>query len=212
VEEGGGGAARGLFRVGGAAPDEDGRQAIRRLFPALEIGLPLLLIVKCLVPARLPGYIPAAAAVFFAAILAAKVFWKERLGDVLRVALYLLIPAVVYAGSNHPSSWVNGAVTRGINAAFIAVVLLDIAVSKLSKRKEGFKSTPLDFLIFLLAVIIPNLPDQNLEQYNIGVVGAKIVILYFSYEVLLAEDRMRYGRVTALTLAALAVLMWKGVF
>jgi len=131
---------------------------------------------------------------------------------VLRVALYLLIPAVVYAGSNHPSSWVNGAVTRGINAAFIAVVLLDIAVSKLSKRKEGFKSTPLDFLIFLLAVIIPNLPDQNLEQYNIGVVGAKIVILYFSYEVLLAEDRMRYGRVTALTLAALAVLMWKGVF
>jgi len=187
-------------------------KAIRRLFPVLEILLPLLLIVKCLVPSRLPGYIPAAAALFLGAVLATRHLLKERLGDVLRVTLYLMIPAVVYAGSNHPSSWVGGFATRAIDAAFIAVALLDIAVSKLSKRKEGFKSTPLDFLIFLLAVIVPVLPDQNLEQYNIGIVGAKTVILYFSCEVLLAEDRLRHDRAMWGTLAALAVLILKGVF
>lgn len=186
-------------------------KAIRLLFPVLELLLALLLVVKCLVPSRLPGYIPAAAALSFGAILATRFFWKERLGDVLRVTLYLTIPAVVYAGSNYPSSWVNGFATRAVDAAFIAVVLLDIAVSKLSKRKEGFKSTPLDFLIFLLAVIIPNMPAQDLEQYNIGVVGAKTVILYFSYEVLLAEDRLRHDRAMWGTLAALAVLILKGV-
>jgi UDP-GlcNAc:undecaprenyl-phosphate GlcNAc-1-phosphate transferase len=186
--------------------------AIRKLFPLFEVALPLLLLVKCLVPSRLPAYVPPAAALFFAAIVAARIFRKERLGDVLRITVYLTVPAVVYAGSNHPSWWVSGAATRLVNGAFIALALLDIAVSKLSKRKEGFKSTPLDFLIFLLALIIPNLPDQNLEQYDLGVVGAKIVILYFSYEVLLAEDRLRYDRVMAGTLAALAVLVLKGVF
>lgn len=187
-------------------------KAIRLLFPVLELLLALLLVVKCLVPSRLPGYIPAVAALFFGTVLATRFFWKERLGDVLRVTLYLTIPAVVYAGSNYPASWVGGFATRAIDAAFIAVVLLDIAVSKLSKRKEGFKSTPLDFLIFLLAVIVPNLPAQDLEQYNIGVVGAKTVILYFSYEVLLAEDRLRHDRAMWGTLAALTLLILKGVF
>ena len=185
--------------------------AIRKLFPALEFGVPLLLLVTCLVPSKLPGYVSCCALPFFGLILAARFFWKERVGDLLRLTLYLAIPIVVYGGTIAPSGWMTGVPSRLFNAIFIPLALLDIAVSKLSKRREGFKSTPLDFLIVVLAVLVPNLPEQGLQAYNLGLVAAKIIILYFSYEVLIAEMRMRYDRVMVGTLAALLVVFLKGV-
>ena len=185
--------------------------AIRKLFPVLEFGLPLLLVVTCLVPSRLPGYVSWCALAFFGLILAARFFWKERVGDILRLTLYLTIPIVVYGGTIAPAGWMKGVPLRFYNAVFVLLALLDIAVSKLSKRREGFKSTPLDFLIVVIAVLVPNLPEQGLQEYNLGLVAAKIIILYFSYEVLIAEIRMRYDRVMVGTLAALAVVFLKGV-
>ena len=184
--------------------------AIRKLFPALEFGLPLLLVVTCLVPSRLPGYVSYCALAFFGLILAARFFWKERVGDILRLTLYLAIPIVVYGGTIAPAGWMKGVPLRLYNTVFVLLALLDISVSKLSKRREGFKSTPLDFLIVVIAVLVPNLPEQGLQAYNLGLVAAKIIILYFSYEVLLAEIRMRYDRVMVGTLAALAVVFLKG--
>jgi UDP-GlcNAc:undecaprenyl-phosphate GlcNAc-1-phosphate transferase len=49
-----------------------------------------------------------------------------------------------------------------------------------------------------------------LQGYNLGLVAAKIIILYFSCEVLIAEIRMRYDRVMVGTLAALAAVFLKG--
>jgi len=183
---------------------------IRKLFPALEFGLPLLLVVTCLVPSRLPGYVSWCALAFFGLILAARFFWKERVGDLLRLTMYLAIPIVVYGGTIAPADWMKGVPLRFYNAVFVLLALLDISVSKLSKRREGFKSTPLDFLIVVIAVLVANLPEQGLQAYNLGLVAAKIIILYFSYEVLMAEIRMGFDRVMVGTLAALAVVFLKG--
>jgi UDP-GlcNAc:undecaprenyl-phosphate GlcNAc-1-phosphate transferase len=185
--------------------------AIRKLFPLFEVALPLLLLVKCLVPSRLRRMFPrpprSSSRRSSRPGSSGRSGWgrpeDHRVPDGPGRGLRGVEPSVLVGERCR-----DPARQRGVHR----LALLDIAVSKLSKRKEGFKSTPLDFLIFLLALIIPNLPDQNLEQYDLGVVGAKIVILYFSYEVLLAEDRLRYDRVMAGTLAALAVLVLKGVF
>jgi len=184
--------------------------AIRKLFPALEFGLPFLMIVLCLAPSKVPGYVSYCAAGSFALILAARLFWKERVADVLRLTLYLVIPVVVYLGTVAPAGWMTRFPPWILFSVFILLALLDIAVSKLSKRTEGFKSTPLDFLIVAIAVLIPNLPERSLQEYNLGLVAAKIIILYFSYEVLIAEIRTRYDRVMVGTLAALAAVFLKG--
>ena len=70
----------------------------------------------------------------------------------------------------------GGAALLVYRLSFGALALLDIAVSKLSKRKDGFKSTPLDFLIVFLAVVVPNLPEQNLRAYSMGLVAAKTIV------------------------------------
>ena len=184
---------------------------IRKLFPILEFGLPFLLIVTCLVPTRVPSYVSWCALGSLGVILAARYFRKERVGDVLRFVLYIMIPVVVYAGSTAPAGWMKGAPLRLINTVFAVLAVLDIAVSKLSRRKEGFNSTPLDFLVILLAVLVPNLPERSLQEYNLGLVATKIIILYFSYEVLIAEVQMKCDRVMVGTLGALAVVFLKGV-
>jgi len=185
-------------------------RAIRTLFRSLEIGLPVLLAVTCLLPADVPGYVTPGAALTIVLILAVWRFRKDRLGDTVQVALYLLIPFVVYQSTNARVAWVGGAALVAYRLSFGALALLDIAVSKLSKRKEGFKSTPLDFLIVFLAVVVPNLPEENLRAYSMGLIAAKTIVFYFSFEVLMAEQRSRPERVAAGTVAALVILLVKG--
>ena len=185
--------------------------AIRKLFPALEFGLPTLLVVTCLVPSKVPGYVSYGALRVLRADPRRPVFLEGEGGR----------PPAAYAVPGDPDRRLRGDDRAGrlddggpapaLQRVFIPLALLDIAVSKLSKRKEGFKSTPLDFLIVLLAVLVPNLPEQSLQGYNLGLVAAKIIILYFSYEVVIAEMRMRYDRVMVGTLGALAVVFLKGV-
>jgi UDP-GlcNAc:undecaprenyl-phosphate GlcNAc-1-phosphate transferase len=67
----------------------------------------------------------------------------------------------------------------------------------------------MDFLIIILAVAIPNLPDQHFQEYQIGLVAAKVIMLYFSFEVLMAEQRGKLHRITLLTLISLVVLAVK---
>ena len=178
-------------------------RAIRSLFRVFEIGLPLLLVITCLLPAKLPVYVTPGAAVFLALILAVWRFGRS-LGDAVRITLYLLIPFVVYQSTNDRVAWVGGAALLVYRLSFGALALLDIAVSKLSKRKDGFKSTPLDFLIVFLAVVVPNLPEQNLRAYSMGLIAAKTIVFYFSFEVLMAEQRSRHETLAAGTVAALA--------
>jgi UDP-GlcNAc:undecaprenyl-phosphate/decaprenyl-phosphate GlcNAc-1-phosphate transferase len=184
---------------------------IKPVFRTLRIGLPLLLALTCLLPGNLPSYAPYCALGFSGLIAASWRFKRDRLGEALRLTVYLFIPFVVYESSQSTGGWIKGVPLRVYNAAFFLLAVLDILVSKFSKRREGFKSTPLDFLIFFLALVVPNLPEQHLQATHLGQVAAKIVIFYFSYEVLMGELRKNLNGLAAGTLAALALLFVKAL-
>ena len=67
----------------------------------------------------------------------------------------------------------------------------------------------MDFLIIILALIVPNLLDQHVQEHQLGLIAIKIILLYFSYEVLLAELRGKIGWMTLATVASLVVLAVK---
>jgi UDP-GlcNAc:undecaprenyl-phosphate GlcNAc-1-phosphate transferase len=56
---------------------------------------------------------------------------------------------------------------------------------------------------------VPNLPDQRIMEYQIGLVAAKVIMLYFSYEVLLSEQRGKINRIALSTVVALLALALK---
>jgi UDP-GlcNAc:undecaprenyl-phosphate GlcNAc-1-phosphate transferase len=69
----------------------------------------------------------------------------------------------------------------------------------------------MDFLIIFIAVAVPNLPDQSIQSYHLGFLAVEIIVMLFSYEVLLKELRGRFNVLTASTLTALALIGVRGV-
>lgn len=185
---------------------------IRHTFRIFEIGMPLLLLFSCLIPAQVPQYMSVLSILLAACILAALLLGKSSLGTVVRLALYLIIPFAVYLGEKDPSAWMAGAPMHAYNLLFPLFVVFIIVISKFSRRREGFKSTPMDFLVFFLAIAFTKLPHAKGSDYQTGLMAAKIIIFYFCFEVMLAELRGEVRRVAMVTLGALVVLGVKGFF
>ncbi len=179
---------------------------IKASFPIFEFGIPLLLLFTCWTAIKIPLYVSLVAWGMALLIVLSWLFWKMRLEAALRISLYLLIPFAIYLSDLQHVKWLEGAGRAFYNMSFGIFAVLIILISKFSRRKNGFRSSPMDFLILILAVAVPNMPDQMIQEYRIGLIAAKIIMLYFSYEVLLAELRGRFSLIAATTVASLVVL------
>jgi UDP-GlcNAc:undecaprenyl-phosphate GlcNAc-1-phosphate transferase len=145
-----------------------------------------------------------------ALVITATWFWKrQHISKVLRAILYLMIPFAVYFSETRPVLQLQGPFRTGFTMLFIVFAVMILIISKFSRRQNGFKSSPMDFLIIILAVAIPNLPEQRLQEYQIGLVAAKVIMLYFSFEVLMAEQHGKLHRIACATVISLVVLAIK---
>ncbi len=79
---------------------------------------------------------------------------------------------------------------------------------KFIRRRKGFKATPMDFLILVIALVVPNLPDPTIQSFHMGFLAVKI----FSFEVRVGELRGQMARPGVGTFAALLVVAARGLF
>jgi len=182
---------------------------IRHSFRLFELGIPLLLFITCLVAESPPKFISVVSLFSAGLILLTWFFRRESLELSLRFGLYILIPFAVYLSNDRLSGIMSDPMARFYNLSFGIFAVLIILISKFSRRLKGFHSSPMDFLIIILALVVPNFPDQKIQEYRLGLIAAKIILLYFSYEVLLAELRGKYSRVALATVASLLLLAVK---
>jgi UDP-GlcNAc:undecaprenyl-phosphate/decaprenyl-phosphate GlcNAc-1-phosphate transferase len=64
----------------------------------------------------------------------------------------------------------------------------------------------MDFLILIVALVLPNLAEQPIQEYRIGLIAAKILLLYYSFEVLQCETRGDQKRLALSSIASLLAL------
>ncbi len=179
-------------------------------FRLLQMALPTLMFVTCFLITDIPYYLPfftlgAALTLFFTLV-----FLKNHVGIVLRVTLYLMIPFVVYFSSHSRLGWTNMPVEKIYGISFGVIALLAILTIKFTRRKSGFQATPMDFLILFFALVVPNIPDSDIRRYHMGMMAAKIIVLFFSYDVLMGELRARHKWLCLNTIGALAIVSVKG--
>jgi UDP-GlcNAc:undecaprenyl-phosphate GlcNAc-1-phosphate transferase len=186
------------------------RVFIRIFFKLLEAGAPLLLLVSCLVTTTIPRYVSYASATFGCLLLSARLFWPKWTGFFLRLAVYLIVPFIIYQGEITPAGWANAPFVRGYNILFAVIALFVVLVLKFTRRKSGFKSTPMDFLILFIALVIPNIPDEQIRSYQMGMVAAKIICIYFGFEVLIGELRGEYERIANVIVLTLLLICGRG--
>lgn len=182
---------------------------IRPCFRIFGFGIPLLLLDACLQAGQAPGYVCASALVL-AVVLAGTWFLdRARIASSLRLCIYLVIPFALYLGDVNPPAWLGETQLRAYNIVYGTCALFILVISKFTRREEGFKSTPLDFLIIFLVVVLLRVPDTTVPDFHLGLLAARIIVFFFSYELLISETRRDLGRMTLFTLAALLVLAFR---
>jgi UDP-GlcNAc:undecaprenyl-phosphate GlcNAc-1-phosphate transferase len=183
---------------------------IKIIFPLFEYGLPLLLMITAFLVHDVPQTIRVASGIM-ALILAVMLFTAQRyLPQLMHPVIYLLIPCVVYFGDRVSFPFLPDIAWKLYNMMFGVFTLLLILISRLSRRSGGFKSTPLDFLVIILALSVPFMTTLHNQQHHIVITAAKIIMLYFCYEVLFAELRKKWQPVTVLTIVSLLSVAFKG--
>jgi UDP-GlcNAc:undecaprenyl-phosphate GlcNAc-1-phosphate transferase len=97
-----------------------------------------------------------------------------------------------------------------LNIGFVLLAGLVVLTIRFAGA-DRFQTTPLDYLIVLLAVVMPFLPGMNLGEVPVSLLAAKLIVLFFSFELLLhlySSAATRLGWVAAWMLAGLVLRAW----
>jgi len=188
------------------------RITIRFSYSILRYGLPVLVVVTCFVPETLPAYFSAIALQLIGALSVALLFKPGWMSGVLRLSLYLLVPYMIYFSQVDPSPLFEEITVRRLYILFSgAVIFFAVMTLKFTLRRKGFKATPMDFLILFIALVVPNLPGLGIEGHRLGLMAAQIIVILFSYEVLIGELRNELKGLGLATIVALGVMAVRGL-
>lgn len=194
---------------------------IKVSFRFVEFGMPLLLAATCLLSRNTPGYFAVVAGGLSLLLIAIFFLRRSLSSSAIRIGLYLVIPFLVYlseAGvadlspprlslfSNSLFSNFGSFLHRAYSLSFGVMVLFVVLTLKFTRRRKGFKTTPMDFLVLFIALVVPNITGTQIASLNMGMIAAKIIVLLFGYEVLIGELRGELKRQVVFAAIAMAII------
>lgn len=168
---------------------------IKISFRIVQLGVPTLFLITCFLPEKIPPLLYSSFLFLFVLIMFCWQFGREYIQILFDIVLYLFIPVIVFFSETQRAAWISEFCLFLYNGAFALVFFFVIMTLKFTRRTKGFKSTPLDYLILFIALVVPNLPDPQIQDWQLGLIAAKIIVFYFSYEVLLGEMRIHVNTI-----------------
>ena len=183
---------------------------IKISFGISKLFIPLLLLVSCFLPARIPGYVAITA--LCSLVLIPVVFFAARnyLKACLRLVLYLAVPLVLYSVNERSAAWLNDDLLLLYRLCFIVITVFMVITMRFSRRRKGFRTSTMDFLIIFIAITVPNLTGQMAQHFNLGLLTAEIIVLFFGYELVINELRDKFNVLSTATFVSMAVLTVRG--
>jgi UDP-GlcNAc:undecaprenyl-phosphate GlcNAc-1-phosphate transferase len=158
-----------------------------------------------------PGYFSYIAAGLFILTTVIALVKKKWLKWFLMADLYIVIPLIVFFSTQSAYPFVTESMMWAYNCAFIVLIFFVIMTLRLTRRRSGFKVTPMDFLIVFIAIIAPFVSGIYGQHKQVTFVAAKTVMLFFSFEVLIGELRGEYKRLVLFTMCSLVVIIVRGL-
>jgi UDP-GlcNAc:undecaprenyl-phosphate GlcNAc-1-phosphate transferase len=182
---------------------------IKFSFRAVEIGFIFILLFSCFLPQHINIFFSLFAIAFLGIIVIAWLIKKTWATNIIEVSIFLMIPFLIYLGQSDAIYLANTALEKAYTYSFGLLIICVLLTLKFSRRR-GFRSTPMDFIILFVALVVPNLPDERIQAWQMGLVAAKIVVLFFTYEVLKGELRLDTQRLGITGVLALMVIGIRG--
>ncbi|MBI3186900.1 MAG: undecaprenyl/decaprenyl-phosphate alpha-N-acetylglucosaminyl 1-phosphate transferase [Gammaproteobacteria bacterium] len=144
----------------------------------LKIGIPLFLIFSILVPKTIEQDIAMLALVLLVLFILFTMFMpvvtmaeKAVVYVVCVLAVYLLESSISYISEY----------TDVINI-YMVILAIAFAVKVRFSATRTFQITPLDFLVVLLVLLVPNLPEFSTSEMPLGDSAFKLIVLFYSCE------------------------------
>ena len=175
----------------------------------LAVVVPLFLVASVFLPGHVPMDVGYAAFSLFAVVLGGLWFMPEYRSHFVRGGLYVGSAFLMYMGeqSGIPEIWPIYVTQNTLLALIALLVLLSMRFS----RGNRFQTTPLDYLMVFFALIVPLLPEMRADMPTLSILAAKLIVLYFSFELLLHSfvDRVKHlGFLSLWVLFGLGVRAW----
>lgn len=185
------------------------RRIVKFAFPFLKYLFYILMLLAALLspsPSRLA--LPLAIGMG-TALLLTRFIRPNAAGTLLRMVYYLVVPYAIAWGDTILPRMLNNSGDLAFSAAYVVMLMAAIVVTVFSTRQQGFRSTPLDFLILLIVLLILILPGISFQDQRLGLIGLKCIIFYISFEVLVADMRGKIDGVLRMTIVSLFVFALK---
>jgi UDP-GlcNAc:undecaprenyl-phosphate GlcNAc-1-phosphate transferase len=171
--------------------------------------VPLFLIGSVFLPAQVPEDVGYTSISLFGIVLLGLSLLPRLAPYFVRGGLYIGSTFLLYVSD---TSWMQAIppvpMTYHILFGAMAVMVL---LSMRSDNQSRFQTTPLDYLMVVLALIFPFLPEVSMDTSAFGLFAAKLIVLFFSFELLLHafSDRVKQlGLLSLWILFGLGIRMW----
>lgn len=126
--------------------------------------------------------------------------WRQQFLLAERLLLYVMITTLVFYWGNEHGGVVG---LRQPENIFFMALGGAVLVAYRFGHNRNFRVTPTDFLIILIALLVPTLTRTLYPQQYLGEVAIKTLVLFYALELLLAE----WGRRLLVIRVAAAVVM-----
>lgn len=190
----------------------ENRKVVKVVFPLLRYLLYGLMILSALIAQSLDGVAAPLAVAMGLLLLLAHFFWPKVAAASLRIVFYLVVPYAVYSGEVIPVQWLGAGERAAVSIAFVSMLVAGMVVTLVSTRQQGFRSTPLDFLVLMIVLLILILPGIGSQEQRLGMIGLHCIIFFTGYEVLVAEMRGNIRGVLAVLAVSLFVFTFKTLY
>ena len=150
---------------------------------ALGLLVPAFLLLSVFLPVGLPQDFGFLALGGFCILFTAHLVFRHHSPFITRVGLYIGTSFSVYLMERVANS-TNWPLSTALILFYIVLAGLVLLTIRFQQENQ-FHVTPLDYLIIFLALVVPNLPEFGLSQLHLGYFSAKIIVLFFSFELLL---------------------------
>lgn len=117
-------------------------------------------------------------------------FRGQPFSMVERAVAYITAVIVVYLAQAMPGPLAEFILQRNI---FFGALAVAVAIGFRFSSADGFRMSPMDFLVIFIAIAVPNLPGSHFQNANIGEGIAKLIVLFYGIELVLSNIQKHWN-------------------
>ena len=172
----------------------------------LKVLIPVLLIISAVLAEDVQKDMAILSVCLLIALLGVFILKVSSSGLIEKAVVYVASVMAIYllpvSGSGSEYNYI-------INWLF-AFLVIAFAIRIHFSHDKTFQLTPLDYLVVILVIIVPNLPEVHLEDSGIGEMAVKLIILFYASEAVIGLKKHNCNLMRAGTIAMLTILVMRG--